>query len=83
VTVIEWDIDPLVPVTVTGYVSPAVEPVVETDSDELPDPPDVRETVDGLSDADGPAGKRVAVRLTEPEKSIPSRVTVSAPDVPA
>ncbi len=80
VTVVEWDSEPLVPVTVTVWL-PAVDE--ETLRFEDPVPPDESVTLVGLRDAIRPEGDTDAERVTVPEKLLRlARLTVDASEDP-
>lgn len=66
VTVTEWDIGPLVPVTLMVYV-PGAALLLVAFRNELPAPLEVSAIVVGLRVAIGPEGEMDADRLTVPE----------------
>jgi len=83
-TFVEWERDPLDPVTVTVYVPAAVEDCAETVSVDVAVPPDERVTLEGLRVAVGPVGETTEERATAPVKP-PMLVNeiVDLPDEPA
>ncbi len=81
VTVAEWTNEPLVPVTVTVYVPEVVE---ETERTDVPDPPEERATLAGLSDVVRPGGEAEAVSDTMPAKPLRlDRLSVEVAVAPA
>ena len=83
VRLIEWDKDPLVPVTVMVYVPVGVEDRVVTVRVEAPLEPDARVVLEGLSETDGPDGDAAAERFVVPVKLFRLvSVIVLVPDEP-
>jgi len=82
VTIMLWEIDPLVPITVTVYGPGAAEPEL-TVRIEVPDPPAARTMLAELNDAVGPEGETDTTRLTFPVKPLwLFKATVETPDEP-
>ncbi len=77
VTVVEWDNEPLVAVTLRVYMPIVDEDIVSVD---VPDPPEVRGTLVGFREAVRPEGETNEESDSVPEK--PLRLTKLMIDVP-
>ena len=70
VKLVELDVEPDVPLTVTEYEPRAREVRVNIVSIVAPEEPENRVTVGGLNELPGPLGKKLAVRVTVPENPL-------------
>jgi len=70
VKLVELDVEPDVPLTVTEYEPWAREVLVNTVNVATPDAPEDRATVGGLNELPGPLGEKLAVRVTAPENPL-------------
>ncbi len=83
-TVVVWVRPPLVAVIVIVYVPGGVLWRVRTVKVDVPDPPEVSETLLELRLSLGPVGEQTAERDTVPVKPLMlARLIVTVPDVPA
>jgi hypothetical protein len=84
-TCVWWEVEPLVPVTVTVYVRSCVKGVVVTVRVDWPEPPGDRETLVGFRVVVtvGSLGFTEPDSWTVPEKPVLRRVMVDDPELPA